>query len=689
VRTVTHALALVLLAAVARAQCPPYALEAPRHIIPPLNRFGLIGAADFDRDGRIDIVASNALLFANGRVVPLDAPALVADVDGDGWPDILAGTGETMIRTYLNRRDGTFDITASPARGRALLATDLNRDGRIDVVLGGDGFIGLGIYLGDGKGGFTLRGEIRDKESSFFTVQAGDLDGDGKLDLVGNRFPGEIYAYPGDGSGGFGEARPVLFQGDMVGIVDVDRDGKDDLVVQTLRLLVLRGADPSAAAAIDTPVKASLWGTSAMGDVNGDGLLDVIVVAEDGLRVMVNDGRGGFAARPAIQHRTSSIVPVDANGDGDLDLITALSGEYVLFLGNGDGTFRDAPRIDAKGSPLVAGDFDGDGADDAAAIDAGTLNVVWSAAVSRALQRVAAPFDLLLAAGDADGDGRADLIGRKGGDLVIATLNRDGTTAERLRVRVPAYAAVLGPFFGSTNLGLATLHLDSTFGTVLSIYDVTVPAAPVFTSAPMKDSIRFDLLAGDLDGNGADDLVVVASGVAVSFHNFGTPEANGYVMTFFPSVGSFSSTLAYAPAHALLAPALGDLDADGALDLAFVTLRDGLNWLRNDGSGGFDVLPNYVMRVEIPFDAQLRALARDLDGDGVADLAVANGISLTLAFGSAQGPTRLARYLVPGSKHPVAVHGRGGRVASLLVSTDQLVAVLHPWCGVRKPTRRP
>ena len=175
-------------------------------------------AADFDRDGRMDVVVGQfGYLQGEVRVlwqrtagkfsseIVLDLPGTVnvpvADFDGDGLPDFAALVSQQYeeIVLFTNRGDGRFarrtifGSTNEDFGSSGLVASDLNRDGRPDLLYtNGDGFDyaepggrpwhGVQWLENTGAGAFTLH-RIGELSGAYAPVVA-DLDGDGDLDVV-------------------------------------------------------------------------------------------------------------------------------------------------------------------------------------------------------------------------------------------------------------------------------------------------------------------------------------------------------------------------------------------------------------------------------------------------------------------------------------------------------------------------
>ena len=198
--------AAVLLAAVARAQdqSPPLAFREQRLASGGKQPFA-VAAADLDRDGRLDLAVTNAgsetlaILRATadggfradtGPAVGLVARGLTAaDLDGDGAPELVVADASGN-RILVVRGDGSTRAYPAGLAPFQVAVADLNGDGHLDVAVADESnvaaFEGRGqvsLFLGDGRGalapGPTLRADTNPSD-----VAAGDLDGDGRLDLV-------------------------------------------------------------------------------------------------------------------------------------------------------------------------------------------------------------------------------------------------------------------------------------------------------------------------------------------------------------------------------------------------------------------------------------------------------------------------------------------------------------------------
>ena len=225
----------------------------------------------------------------------------VADVNGDGNPDLLVATG-TSVAVLLGDGTGEFSAAGNAPATAGTLA-DVNGDGVLDAIVTTAGTNTVAVLLGTGNGGFGPATDYAvgaDPQA----VTVADVNGDGRPDIiVANTFTGTLSLLLGTGGGGFAPATSIP----------------------------LPGVSPS-------PVSV----TAA--DVNGDGNPDLLVATGTGVQVLLGDGNGGFA--PAVNYPTGfgtdDVTTADVNGDGRLDLIVSFSGDDFAISG-GDPRGRRGP----------------------------------------------------------------------------------------------------------------------------------------------------------------------------------------------------------------------------------------------------------------------------------------------------------------------------------------------------------
>ena len=357
-----------------------------------------LALGDVDGDGDSDLVLgnsggqlggfeSNHLYLNNGFGSFSDAsasqlPAILndtaalalGDVDGDGDADLASGCPDGRNRLHLNDGAGTFaEATVGPLSagfgGSALATGDVDRDGDLDLVVGGYGLPSR-LYLNDvGSFSDVTSAQMPSSPSSTSSFAVGDVDGDGDLDLVvGSRglFPyGQTLLLRNDGSGSFTDATGTHMPLDAdittsVALGDVDRDGDLDLMLGNYgqnRLYLNDGTGTFADATNShMPIDNDATKRVVFGDLDGDGDLDCIAANWSWLsRIYRNDGFGNFALITGSQLSLSFVNDValgDIDHDGDLDLVAGCGDpsywawrQDQLLLNDGTGTFANVTAV--------------------------------------------------------------------------------------------------------------------------------------------------------------------------------------------------------------------------------------------------------------------------------------------------------------------------------------------------------
>ena len=327
---------------------------------------------DFNRDGKLDVAVVNrdsdtvAILLANGPgtfrapiVYSVDVGTfpnaiVAADFNDDGKLDLAVTNGLTgnvggSVTVLLGNGDGTLrklapvTTTNSPM---SVAAGDLNRDGRADLFIGGNG--SASVMLGKGDG--TFQAAVMYNDGPVGTAPAvalGDFNGDKILDAAtANMFDNKVGILLGNGDG---TLKPYT-----------------DFPV------------------LNTPVGV------VVADLNRDGKLDVAIADHDSdsVSVLLGNGDGTFGLASTYYAGTGPnwVASADFNGDKKLDLVFPdLTGTGVTFeFGKGDGTLDYAGEFPSGSVPYFAlvGDFNRDGAPDVATTNAkgNTLSVLLNMA---------------------------------------------------------------------------------------------------------------------------------------------------------------------------------------------------------------------------------------------------------------------------------------------------------------------
>ena len=340
--------------------------------------------------------AVNAL-FTPAPVSPIDVgtrplDVALADLNTDGHLDIVtANAGSRDVTALLN--DGHGHFAASPSSptptglaSHLIAVADLNGDESPDLAVTAHDSNNVAILLGDGSGGFVPAAgspyaALQSSSPHNHGLVLQDINGDGHCDVVtANSDDNSLSLLLGDGRGSLAAAAGSPFAvgsrpyppaaGDMNG------DGRPDIAVPNFgdaTISVLLGddrVDLKRAQNSPTPVQQRPLCT-ALGDLNADRTLDLVVTGDDTslIVVLLGDGQGGFKNAPNSPVdaglRGYRIYLADVNADGRTDIVTGTTGNsVVVLLGDGKGGFAAAPGcpFDVGDGPwgLALGDVNGD-----------------------------------------------------------------------------------------------------------------------------------------------------------------------------------------------------------------------------------------------------------------------------------------------------------------------------------------
>ena len=344
----------------------------------------------------------------------------LADLNGDGWVDLLFANGgdyrepgePTLSRIFLNQGPGKKYIDATedifgdePMLCRVIKTADVNGDGRVDIFFGATYQTASRLLLGDGKGGFedVSATHLPEHALSLGDAEFGDADLDGDLDLVladwgpGNPMENEggpVWLWLNDGLGRFAPAvdampdKEIRFSWDIE-FADVDNDFDLDLMVSSKMgeggSLYLNDGEGKYSDATEgkMPQRTNNYEYEPI-DLNGDGYLDTFTINDGGQigdergmhkeSVFFGTPEGGFRVATAealpdsenLGYDDNRIVAFDYDSDGDVDiLIGSLSGPDRLAINDGSGRFKVATEVidgpETKGTLcLQAADLNGD-----------------------------------------------------------------------------------------------------------------------------------------------------------------------------------------------------------------------------------------------------------------------------------------------------------------------------------------
>lgn len=324
---------------------------------------------------------------------------LVGDVTGDGRADIL-GSEIDHAALYAQSKDGSL---AAPV----MIAHDWYNPGSAALLhAGADDILDFAIINENGLeilpslGGGAFGPPVLLADHYGYNLVVTDLDADGDEDLVWQAYGDVAYSY-GDGTGSFNE--PVILApspkqiaglflaGDMTGDMRSDFASFGYPSFTSLVVIPHDGTSaPSAGGWVDVPLSGKPFSGAATGDVNGDGLVDVVWQDEDNgdydVRTYVMLAQpGGFAAPAEIAKNGwgGPVTIADVNADGLNDVVILHTGAFsltvVLSTPGGMAPFQDYdfPTAASVGYGLAVADVNCDGCPDVVANDVGGLDVFY------------------------------------------------------------------------------------------------------------------------------------------------------------------------------------------------------------------------------------------------------------------------------------------------------------------------
>lgn len=411
------------------------------------------GAGDFNGDGKIDLVLEGQplqILFGNGdgtfTAGPQSASGVdptsvaIADFNHDGKLDIATNSA-SGVEVFWGHGDGTFTPKlVSTIKAGFLQAADLNHDGYPDLIgvppIAGNAndspSTSLSVFTNQRNGTFSNPKTFEGSSFTFQSFAVSDFNGDGYLDVAA----GNAIYY---GTYGASFLTPILTSApytDSVAVGDFNRDGTEDVVAfnySSDSITIYPGSGQgylNAGASYSAPVSGGASVT--VGDVNGDGIADIVVAApypapagSKNVAVFLGNGDGTFkssikssvGAQPTVESKNQKFYVVDVNHDGKADLV----GDWGVALGNGDGTFATAAPFSLASTgidALAVADINGDGAPDVVIGNAKSATIytlinnghgAFTVSHQEKLDYANA-FLTALTLADMDGDGKPDLV---------------------------------------------------------------------------------------------------------------------------------------------------------------------------------------------------------------------------------------------------------------------------------------
>lgn len=648
------------------------------------NGDGKQDVAVIQMDGSVDVLLGDGRGGFSAPVVTAGTgyfttdSVVAVDLNGDGKQDLVGYNGDyRAILVWLSNGDGSFAAPTAlsfnyQSNGATFAVADVNGDGHPDILVTNNSgqtpdAIVIQTLLNAGDGTFPAAEPI---PTTTYTLPAGYVGSvfqrtanvsqiDGKLTLLFEAEQGGMYGPPYS-----------------VAVYEAVSNGNGTFTFNKSPLEI-----PSIQGSSFSPAFSRFGTFMLVQDLNGDGEPDILIAPGDGsIYSALGIGNGGFAVPSLVSGGIASFVPnfivTDLDGDGIPDLLDAESGYMAVFRGKGDGTFS---LVNATGAGLAGdsagytralnstafGDFNSDGKVDYISVDnnygsasfhagqggfafAGAQRLVDTGAADQLPP--AMPNQLFVqAAVDLNGDTRTDLVGftetlGPGGYTlnILSGINQGKgvfkwTSNPSLLAALPLSIFGISPttadfnhdgkqdliIYGATGGGGFCLNwyaytaLSNGDGTFQPPVQIQLPNQP---SCPNQLN---DFAVADVNGDGNLDIIITY-GMPGFWGMEGGYVPSGYYVALGDGTGRFP-TVKFVPfGNSLNLAVLADFNGDGVPDLALSNFPDGtspsLSILLNDGTGNFSSDSSKNISYS---DWPVYLRAGDLDQDGKTDLVMA------------------------------------------------------------------
>ena len=668
-----------------------------------------LAIGDLDGDGKPDLVTANqngnslSLLrntsasgtinsssFAAGVDLAMltgSTPRSVAigDLDGDGKPDLaVSNLGVDAVSVFRNTSSqgiintGSFAAQVNFATPASSFSTcvaigDLDGDGKPDLAVSNSYSItvasAVSIFRNTSSSGSITTASFAAKVDLFATTSAssvafGDLDGDGKPDLVVTPIYGAVSVCRNVSSSGVITSASFATNVDFtvgntklnVVIGDMDGDGRPDIVgtkygfSTTHKCIYILRNNPSGPA---------ITGISPASGTTVPGQTVTLTGTNFNTTAASNIVRFG-AVNATVTAATATSLTVTAPAGATYAPVTALNATLALsgsstkpflptFAGKGSFTINDIlPKVNfaTTGTQqpyyVAIGDIDGDGKPDLAVANyangtvsvyhnTSTLGAITTASFAARVDFATGTNPISVSIGDLDGDGKPELAVTNYGSASVSVYRNTATSGT---ITTASFATKVDYTTGSNPRSVAIVDLDADGKPDLAVANTSVSTVSILRNTSATGTISFlpkvdyatganphFVAIGDLDGDGKPDLATANNG-----------SASVSVLRNNSTIGTIAldAKVDFTAGAGPISIAIGDLDADGKAELVVTNFTDaGVSVLKNTAVSGFITSTSLAAKVDFASGAGAWAVAiGDLDGDAKPDLAVANaGVS--------------------------------------------------------------
>lgn len=586
-----------------------------------------VSVGDLDGDGKLDLVVTNSasntisifrntsssgsISFASKQdfaTSSIPQGVVLSDIDGDGKLDVVVGNrGASTISTFLNTSStGSISLAAKQdfttgTGPRDVGIADIDGDGKKDVVTANYDGMSFSVLLNTSTTGgitFSPKTDVSHSGISPIDLTLGDIDGDGLADIV----VASYYSYRASiyrntssiGSVSFATRIDLNSIGynanvESVKLGDIDGDGKLDVVPFNFHQYVERNTSSLGSISfagsliiLSTRNGNSNFNRGAIGDLDGDGLLDLASISIDGILAVYRNTSsvGSVSMTSGIEYPTASnlrgLASADLNGD--------LKPEVVIS----DYTFYQMSILQNTSNP-------------------GTIAFGTKIDLSTGID----PHGIDI--GEADDDGLLDLAVANWESHTLSVFRNLGSLsfANKVDFSNGSWQTRVAGFLDFDGDGKQDFLMPNWNGNTLSIFKNTSstnsisaePRLDILANANLRDMEK-----ADFDGDGKIDLAVL------SFNTLSIYQNNS-------SIGSIAlaskSDTATSPSENM---SVGDMDGDGKVDI-ILSRQGNFSVLRNSSSIGSISFAG-IQDFPLSFSCSKGIVVQDLDGDRLPDVVV-------------------------------------------------------------------
>ncbi|WP_324673680.1 FG-GAP-like repeat-containing protein [Hymenobacter sp. GOD-10R] len=630
--------------------------------------------------------------FAGGSEVSVGSKpqnVVLGDVDGDGDLDMMTANNSStnlisgLVSLRLNNGDGTYDNTYSNEREinvgpgpYNLVLGDVDGDGDLDLLSASANGNTISVRLNDGKGIFVGNSSTPFSgaqevyvESSPHALALGDVDGDGDLDLLAANYTSAtsstgstVSIRLNNGSGLFsgGSEVAVGSRPTALALGDLDNDGDLDLVVpssNSFSVGVRFNNGGGTFSGTQTVNVANNPEAVALGDVDGDGDLDLLTgnTGTNSVSVRLNDGSGAFSGTQnvTVADGPRSLNLADVDGDGDLDFVTASYGR-VSFSGiingttasvrinNGSGVFSGTQNVTVGTQPNGVAVGDVDNDGD---LDFVTANTVSNTVSVRLNQVLAGPTITSL----------TPIAGPVGSTVVITGTNFLNASNSGVTVSSVTFNGTPAPGFVVNSATQITVAVPAGATTGPVVVNTTIGAsnAVLFTVAPRP---IVTAVSPTRNAPAAPRTTAVAVTYDQPLSNNAVTQ-QGIRVFSFQAGGKKAGTATVSGNTLTLTPATGFKAGETVFTSVTPTVQGSIGNLAlpqvfqfttatNPSTGTFFGGTDFTIGT-----ASNEIVTADADGDGDLDLLTATQGNVTIRFNNGNGTFSTAQIIIQGRNY--------------------------------------